>query len=168
LRKHLTAFLLTLSVIVWGVWCGGQYFNEARVVPKMLSKPPASVVAYNAIPTTGELPFFFPLNPLIFLVSLAALASAWTTARRSRKWLALTAVIGFGVCAALILYLAPLIGGIAADAAGGAPAEEIIRRAEVWRAGNKIRLVVELAGFICSIRALQVWSAEAGKFENAF
>ena len=75
------------SAAVWGVWCGGQYFNEARVVPKWLSNPPESVMAYNAIESGGGLPFFFPLNPLIFLLSLAAMLTAWKWARASRKWL---------------------------------------------------------------------------------
>ncbi|MBA3633789.1 MAG: hypothetical protein H0W58_13430 [Acidobacteria bacterium] len=53
------------SVVVWGIWCGGQYFNEAPVTPKRLSNPPDSVVASNAIPMDGDLPFFFLLNPLL-------------------------------------------------------------------------------------------------------
>jgi hypothetical protein len=67
MRKQIASFLLITAVVVWGIWCGGQYFNEARVIPKWLSNPPESVVAYNAIPTTGGLPFFFPFNPLFFL-----------------------------------------------------------------------------------------------------
>lgn len=160
MRKQIASFLLIASVIVWGIWCGGQYFNEARVIPKMLSNPPESVAAYNAIPTEGGLPFFFPLNPLIFLVSLGAMIFAWKWARLSRKWLVLTTVIGFGVCLVLILYLAPLIGSISGDA-GGAPTAEIIHRAEAWKFGNRIRLVVELLGFALSIMALRAWSVES-------
>jgi hypothetical protein len=160
MRKQIASFLLTASVATWGIWCGGQYFNEARVIPKMLSNPPESVAAYNAIPTEGGLPFFFPLNPLIFLISLAAALMAWKWARRSRKWLVLTTVIGFGVCLVLILYLAPLIGSISGDA-GSAPAAEIIARAEAWKFGNRIRLFVEFIGFVLSILALRVWSVES-------
>ena len=168
MRKQIASFLLMAAVVVWGLWCGGQYFNEARVVPKRLSNPPESVVAYNAIPTEGELPFFFPGNPLIFLVSLAALIAAWRGARRSRKWLALSAVIGFGVCAVLVLYLAPLIWSIdlGLDTLSAA---EIVSRADTWKFGNRIRLVVEMFGFVCSVAALRVWSAETaetGKTEN--
>lgn len=160
MRKQIASFLLIASVVIWGIWCGGQYFNEARVIPKMLSNPPESVVAYNTIPTEGGLPFFFPLNPLIFLISLAAALMAWKWARRSRKWLVLTTVIGFGVCLVLILYLAPLIGSISVDA-GSAPAAEIIARAEAWKFGNRIRLFVEFIGFVLSILALRVWSVES-------
>jgi hypothetical protein len=160
MRKRFAAFLLIASVVAWGIWCGGQYFNEARVTPKRLSNPPDSVVAYNAIPIKGELPFFFPLNPLIFLVSLAALIAAWRWSRRSRKWLVLSTVIGFGVCLALILYLAPLIWSIdrGLDTLSAA---EIIARADAWKFGNRIRLIVEMFGFVCSIIALRVWSAES-------
>lgn len=160
MRKQIASFLLIASVVIWGIWCGGQYFNEARVIPKMLSNPPESVAAYNAIPTEGGLPFFFPLNPLIFLISLAGALMAWKWARRSRKWLVLTTVIGFGVCLVLILYLAPLIGSISVDA-GSAPAAEIIARAEAWKFGNRIRLFVEFIGFVLSILALRVWSVES-------
>lgn len=160
MRKQIASFLLIASVVIWGIWCGGQYFNEARVIPKMLSNPPESVAAYNAIPAEGGLPFFFPLNPLIFLISLAAALMAWKWARRSRKWLVLTTVIGFGVCLVLILYLAPLIRSISVDA-GSAPAAEIIARAEGWKFGNRIRLFVEFIGFVLSILALRVWSVES-------
>lgn len=160
MRKHIASFLLIAAVAVWGLWCGGQYFNEARVIPKMLSDPPHSILAYDRVPTGGTLPFFFPLNPLIFLVSLGAACAAWKWARASRKWLALAALIGFGVCLSLILYLAPLIGGLTADAAV-LPPEEIARRAAIWRTGNRIRLIAELFGFLCSIEALRVWSFES-------
>jgi hypothetical protein len=161
MRKRIAVFLLMTSVVVWGIWCGGQYFNEARVTPKRLSNPPDSVIAYNAIPMDGDLPFFFPLNPLFFLVSLAAAIAAWRWAWRSRKWLALSTVIGFGVSLVLILYLAPLIWSIDREA-GSIPAAEIIARADAWKFGNRIRLIVEMFGFVCSIIALRVWSAESG------
>jgi hypothetical protein len=165
MRKRFASSLLIAAVVVWGIWCGGQYFNEALVIPKLLSTPPDSVVAYNAIPTNGGLPFFFPLNPLFFLLSLAAAIAAWRWARRSRKWLVLSVVIGFGVTLVLILYLAPLIGSIGRDA-GNVPATEIIARADAWKFGNRIRLVVEMLGFVCSVMALRVWSAEAGEIGN--
>ncbi len=160
MRKNIAAFLLMASVGVWGIWCGGQYFNEACVIPKWLSNPPESVIAYNAILTKESLPFFFPLNPLIFLVSLAATVTAWKYARKSRKWLVLSALIGFMISLVLIIYLAPLISGISRDA-GNLPAAEIIARADAWKFGNRIRLLVEFFGFICSIIALRVCSSES-------
>ncbi len=162
MRKQIASFLLIAAIVVWGIWCGGQYFNEARVTPKRLSNPPDSVVAYNAIPMNGDLPFFFPLNPLFFLMSLAALIAAWRWARRSRKWLVLSTVIGFGVSLVLILYLAPLIWSIDREA-GSILAAEIIARADAWKFGNRIRLIVEMCGFVCSIIALHIWSAESNE-----
>lgn len=64
MREKIAEFIIMFSVAVGGV---GQYFNEARLPPKMLANPPDSVIAHNAIPADGGLPFFFPLNPLIFL-----------------------------------------------------------------------------------------------------
>ncbi len=110
----------------------------------------------------GELPFFFPGNPLIFLVSLSAAIAAWRWARQSRKWLVLSTVVGFGVSLVLILYLAPLIWSIDREA-GHIPAAEIIARADAWKFGNRIRLIVEMFGFVCSVMALRVWSAEAAE-----
>ncbi len=165
MRKQFASFLLIAAVMVCGIWCGGQYFNEARVTPKRLSNPPDSVVAYNAIPMKGELPFFFPFNPLIFIVSLAAAIAAWRWARQSRKWLALSTIIGFCVSLILILYLAPLIWSIDREA-GNIPAAEIIARADAWKFGNRIRLIVEMFGFVCSIIALRVWSMESNEIQS--
>ena len=162
MRKRFASFLLIASVVVWGIWCGGQYFNEARVIPKKFSNPPESVAAYNAIPMNGALPFFFPGNPLIFLVSLAAAIAAWRWSRRSRKWLVLSTVIGFGVCLALVLYLAPLIWSIDLEL-DKLSATEVMTRAKAWKFGNRIRLIVEMVGFVCSVMALRVWSAEAAE-----
>jgi hypothetical protein len=165
MRKQIASFLLIAAVMVWGIWCGGQYFNEARVIPKKLSNPPESVAAYNAIPMNGDLPFFFPLNPLIFLISLAALIAAWRCAQKSRKWLVLSTIIGFGVSLVLILYLAPLIWSIDREA-GSIPAAEIITRADAWKFGNRIRLIVEMLGFMSSIIALRIWSAESNEVQS--
>ncbi|HEX8287518.1 MAG TPA: hypothetical protein VF556_05980 [Pyrinomonadaceae bacterium] len=106
------------------------------------------------------MPFFFPLNPLIFLVSPAALTAAWKRTRASRKWLVLMTITGFAVSLVLILYLAPLIASVSRDAEN-LPADEIIARADIWRSGNRIRLVAEFFGFVCSLKALRVWSAES-------
>ncbi|MBA3767662.1 MAG: hypothetical protein H0W99_11875 [Acidobacteria bacterium] len=47
--------------------------------------------------------------------------------------------------------------------AGNVPAAEIIARADAWKFGNRIRLIVEIFGFVCSVMALRVWSAEAAE-----
>jgi hypothetical protein len=162
MRKNLASFLLAAAVVAWGIWCGGQYFNEAMVIPKLLSEPPTSVAAYNAIPAHGGLPFFFPLNPLFFLLSLSALIAAWPWAKRSRKLLVLPVVIGLGIVLVLTFYLAPLIGSIVRDV-GIVPAEEIAARADTWKLGNRIRLIIEVFGFICTVWGLRVWSAESAR-----
>ena len=63
-------------------------------------------------------------------------------------------VLGFGFVSRT------LIGGIVKDA-GNIPAAEIIARADAWKFGDRIHLFVELCGFIFSIVALRVWSAES-------
>ena len=44
--------------------------------------------------------------------------------------------------------------------AGDLPSADIAAGVERWLFGNRIRLIVELFGFIFSIIALRVWSAE--------
>ena len=44
--------------------------------------------------------------------------------------------------------------------AGDLSAADIVAGVERWKSGNRIRLVVELAGFFFSVLALRVWSAE--------
>ena len=162
MRRKVASALLVCSVVLWGVWFGGQFFNYAFVIPRWHASLPETMRAFGAMQVKGGLPFFF-LNPFFFLCALAATVAAWKYARASRKWLALSTLISFAVCLVLVLYLAPLIHSLFDHAvAGDMPAPELVARTEEWEFGNKIRLVFELFGFVCSIMALRVWSAEAG------
>jgi hypothetical protein len=149
------------SVIVWGIWCGGQVFNELMSVPIWSASPPESLKAYSELPSKGGAPFFPLFNPLFVVLAIGAALAARKTARRSRKWLALAALIAVAVFASLVFYLVPLVGDMFSHSvAGGLPASEIVAGVERWKLGNRIRLVVELFGFACSVIALRVWSAE--------
>lgn len=166
MRKQIAAFLLTASIVAWGIWCGGQVFNELMVVPKWSSSPPETIKAYNEIPRKGGAPFFVLFNPLFVILAIASAIFAWKSARRSRKWLALSVIVALAVFASLMLYLVPLVGSTQAHAmAGDLPAAEIIARIEQWKFGNRIRLLIELCGFIFSIIALRVWSEESNEVE---
>jgi hypothetical protein len=161
MRNRLASFLLIASVFILGIWCGGQVFNEMMVVPKWSSSPPESLKAYDAVPAPGTIPFFPVFNPLFVLLAIGAAIAAWKTARRSRIWLALSAATALAVCVSLIVYLAPLVGDMFRHSvAGDMPAAEIAAGVAQWKTGNRIRLIVELIGFVCSILALRVWSAE--------
>lgn len=150
------------SIIAWGLWCGGQVFNELMVVPKWSASPPETIRAYNEIPRKGGAPFFVLFNPLFVLLAIASAIFAWNQARRSRKWLALSVIVALVVFASLILYLVPLVSSTQAHAmAGDLPTAEIVVRVEKWKFGNRIRLFIELCGFAFSIIALRVWSAES-------
>ena len=130
-------------------------------VPKWSASPPESLKAYDALPSQGGLPFFPLFNPLFVVLAIGAALAAWKSARRSRKWLALSALIAIAVFISLI-YLAPLVGSMFSHSvAGDLSATEIVAGVERWKLGNRIRLVVELFGFACSVIALRVWSAEA-------
>lgn len=130
-------------------------------VPKWSASPPESLKAYDALPSKGGLPFFPLFNPLFVVLTIGAALAAWKSARRSRKWLALSALIAITVFISLI-YLAPLVGSMFRHSvAGDLSASEIVAGVERWKMGNKIRLLVELFGFACSVIALRVWSAEA-------
>lgn len=164
MRHKLAAWLLITSVIVWGIWCGGQVFNELMTVPKWSASPPESLKAYAELPTKGGAPFFPLFNPLFVVLAIAAALAAWKSARRSRKWLALSAVIAITLFISLIFYLAPLVGNMFRHSvAGDLSASEIVAGVERWKLGNRLRLVVELFGFVCSVIALRVWSAEADR-----
>ena len=161
MRNKTASALLIASIVVWGIWCGGQIFNELMVIPKWSASPPETIKAYNDIPQKGGAPFFVLFNPLFVLLAIASAIFAWKTARRSRKWLALSAFVALAVFASLIFYLVPLVWSTQAHAmAGDLPAEEIIARVDAWKFGNRIRLLIEFCGFVFSIIALRVWSAE--------
>ncbi len=161
MRHKVASGLLIASVLVWGIWCGGQVFNELMTVPKWSASPPESLKAYAEMPSKGGAPFFSLFNPLFVVLAVGATLAAWNTARRSRKWLALSALIAIALFISLAFYLAPLVQSMFGHSvAGDLPASAIEAGVERWKLGNRIRLVVELFGFACSVIALRVWSAE--------
>jgi hypothetical protein len=167
MRHKIASGLLIASVIVWGIWCGGQVFNELMTVPKWSASPPASLKAYAEMPSKGGAPFFPLFNPLFVVLAVGAALAAWKTARRARKWLALSALIAVALLISLAFYLAPLVQSMFGHSvAGDLSANEIAAGVERWKLGNRIRLVVELFGFACSVVALRVWSAETASPEE--
>ena len=161
MRNRLASALLIASIFVWGIWCGGQVFNELMSVPKWSAVPPESLKAYDALPSRGGLPFFPLFNPLFVVLAVGAAIAAWKSARRARIWLGLSAGTSLVSFIALVFYLAPLVGSMFQHSiAGDLPAAEIVAGVEQWKLGNRIRLIVELFGFVFSIIALRVWSAE--------
>jgi len=149
-------------VIVWGIWCGGQVFNDLMTVPIWSASPPESLKIYSELPSKGGVPFFPLFNPLFVVLAIGAALAAWKSARRSRKWLALSALIAVAVFISVVFYLAPLVMSMFSHSvAGDSSASEIAAGVERWKLGNRIRLIVELFGFACSVIALRVWSAEA-------
>ncbi len=161
MRNKLASALLIASTFVWGIWCGGQLFNELMIVPIWSALPPESLKAYNTLPSKGGMNFFMIFGPLLLIVSIVATIAAWKSARKAKFWLAITAVIAIGLAVALNVYLVPLVGSMFAHSvAGDLSASEIIAGVNQWKLGNRIRLIVELTGFVFSIIALHVWSVE--------
>ncbi|MCA1615259.1 MAG: DUF1772 domain-containing protein [Acidobacteria bacterium] len=131
-------------------------------VPIWSASPPESLKAYAELPSKGGAPFFPLFNPLFVVLAIGAALAAWRSARRSRKWLALSALIAIALCVSLVVYLAPLVGSMFRHSvAGDLSSSEIVAGVERWKLGNRVRLVAELFGFACSVIALRVWSAEA-------
>lgn len=159
--RHTAALsLLIASVIAWGIWCGGQVFNELMIVPKWSASPPESLKVYADLPAKGGAPFFDLFGPLFVVLAIAAAVGCWKSARRARRWLALQAAIAVALLISLF-YLAPLVGTLFRHSlAGDLPASEIVAGVERWRLGNQVRLGVELIGFLCAVFALRVWSGE--------
>jgi hypothetical protein len=162
MRHKFASGLLIASVIVWGIWCGGQVFNELMTVPIWSASPPESLKVYSELPSRGGVPFFPLFNPLFVVLSVGATLAAWKSARRARKWLALSALIAVALFVSLVFYLVPLVSSMFSHSvAGDLSASEIVAGVERWKLGNRIRLVVELFGFAFSVIALRTWSAEA-------
>ncbi len=130
-------------------------------IPIWSASPPQSLKAYAELPRNSGVPFFPIFNPLFVILAIGAAVAAWKSAKRSRKWLLLSASIAVAVFISL-LYLAPLVGSMFGHSvAGDLPAADIVAGVERWKLGNRVRLIVELSGFACSAIALKVWSAEA-------
>jgi hypothetical protein len=167
MRHKLASGLLIASVFAWGIWCGGQVFNELMTVPIWSASPPESLKFYRELPKKGGVPFFPIFHPLFVVLAIGATLAAWKPARQARKWLALSALIAVAVTIFLMFYLTPLVGSMFRHSvAGDLPASEIVAGIERWKLGGRICLLVELFGFACSVIALRVWSAEAASFNE--
>jgi hypothetical protein len=77
MRRKLASGLLIASAVVWGIWCGGQVFNELMTVPKWSASPPASLKTYSEMPSEGGANFFGLFNPLFVVLAIAAAIAAW-------------------------------------------------------------------------------------------
>src|SRR5919106_2866188 len=139
MRDKLAAGLLTVSVIVWGIWCGGQGFNELMTVPIWSAAPPESLKVHAELPRKGGAPFFPLFGPLFAVLAIGAALAAWKSARRSRKWLVLSAFIAIAVSISL-MYLAPLVGSMFRHSmARDLPASDIVAGGgggEIWDKGR--------------------------------
>src|ERR671918_792356 len=111
MRHKVASGLLIASVIAWGIWCGGQVFNELMTVPIWSAAPPESLKVHAELPRKGGAPFFPLFGPLFAVLAIGAALAAWKSARRSRKWLVLLAVIALAVSISF-MYLGPLVGGM--------------------------------------------------------
>ena len=150
-----------MSVITWGIWCGGQVFNELMTVPIWSASPPSSLKGYSELPREGGAPFFPLFNPLFVVLAIGAAFAAWKEARQARKWLALSALTAVAVFISLVFYLVPLVGSMFTHSiAGDLPVPEVLAGVERWKLGNRVRVIAELFGFACSVIALRAWSAE--------
>ena len=167
MRHKLASGLLIASVFTWGIWCGGRVSNELTTVPIWSASPPESLKVYRELPRKGGAPFFLIVHPSFVVLAIGATLAAWKSARRARKWLALSALIAVAVTILLILYLTPLAGSMFRHSVtGDLPASEIVAGVERWKLGTRICLLVELFGFACSVIALRVWSGEAASFNE--
>ena len=167
MRRKLASWLLIASVFVWGIWCGGQVFNELMTVPIWSASPPESLKVYRELPRKGGASFFLIFHPTFVALAIGATLAAWKSARRARKWLALSALIAVIPTIYLMFYLTPLVGSMFRHSvAGDLPASEIVAGVERWKLGNRIRLLVELFGFACSVIALRLWAAEAASLDE--
>lgn len=161
MKKQIAKNLLIASVFAWGIYCGGQIFNELMVVPRWSASPPETIKAYDAIPKAGGAPFFEIFGPACISLAITAAIAAWKYADKSRKWLALAASVALVVLASLLLYLVPLVRETHAHAMiGDWSNEKIISNVQAWKLGNRIRLFIESFGFLCSIIAFHIWSKE--------
>ena len=155
------------SVFAWGIWCGGRVFNELMTVPIWSASPPESLKVYRELPRKGGAPFYLIFHPLFVVLAIGAALAAWKSARRARRWLALSALIAIALTVYLMFYLTPLAGSMFKHSvAGDLSVSEIVAGVERWKWGNRIGLLVELFGFACSVIALRVGSGEAASLNE--
>lgn len=151
MRQQAARVLLWFAVIWWGIWFGGQLFNALMVVPYFSANPPASLEEWGRMRVHNNGDFFVIFNAIwIFIATLIAVFLARGTARR---WAIASAC--FALTATLFLvWMVPTISGLATPGQGGLPAAEAAHQLRLWTHANFARLLVELVGFICGIKAV--------------
>jgi hypothetical protein len=150
-REKTGRALLWFAVIWWGIWFGGQLFNGMMVVPYFSANPPASLQEWGRMRHHNDGDFFVIFNSIwIFIATLIAIVLVRGAARRWAVASASLALISF----LFLLWMVPTISRLVTPGQGGQSAAEAAHHLRMWTHANFARLLVELIGFICGLKAI--------------
>lgn len=161
-RMRLTRMFLWISVLAWGILVGGKLFDLRVLVGAWSASPPESLTLLPYGPRfpvdTGD--YFFPSSVALLVCSFGGLIAGWNTPSRFRILLVVPAVMLLVTLVFTVLWFWPANAALWAVARGAPNAiqdhsevADLVRR---WVQYDWLRVVVGMAGFVCSVRAISI------------
>lgn len=150
-REKVARFLLWFAVIWWGTWFGGQLFNALMVVPYFSSNPPTLLEQWGQMRAHNDGDFFVIFNSIWILI--ATLIAIVFVRGATRRWAIASATLALISCL-FLFWMVPMIFQLASPGQGGQSHAEAVHHLRIWTHANFARVLIELAGFICGVKAL--------------
>ena len=149
-----------LFVVVLGIEIGAGLYETLVVLPIWTASPPDTVIAYFnhnvanpafVLNTGGRFWMFF--TPMVGLLSITVLITAFWTRGAHRKWRLVAGALALIVVAATFAWFVPNIIKLNSEAVLTMPREHVASLANAWVTLNWVRVVVYLSAWFAGLKA---------------
>ncbi len=155
--------LVWIFVILCAIVIGAGLYEMRVIVPLWAHAPPESVWEFAAqrvnnplyTPNSGTR-FWIFVTPLHLLISIVTFFFALKMEGAKRRWLLIATAIFVMMHLSALLYFVPAIDKLFSSRAANMDVAEVVSRARWWVNLSWGRFVLDLVGFLCGLRALQL------------
>lgn len=134
---------LFLSTLLYFMMNGAQLFETFVIVPKWTAAPPASFQLFEGPHGLDFKTFWIVAHSIHEVTFIMAIAFCWKLG--IRNWLLVLFAVHFAVRVWTLVYFAPQIMDFQRIAQSGEAGVELIRRADLWRQLNYLRVGIFVA-----------------------
>lgn len=133
---------------------GGAVYSGQVVEHLWSSDPPESLRQWAPAMTAAGRNFWGKITPLIGLLALLTLATAFATRGAHRWWRIAASLLFIAVLVASIVYFVPGIGKLTPPALDSLSAAEATAMVHQWTRLDSLRAVTLFVVWLCALRAI--------------